>query len=108
MSVANGNAGKVGKLEALENWNLTFTPPIAGGDSLYKVSFEWDEDLGIPGAIILRNNHAAEFFLKTITLEEVPGAGRIHFLINSWIYPDRQYKKPRVFFSNKVSNIKLL
>ncbi|XVE89674.1 hypothetical protein DITRI_Ditri20bG0014900 [Diplodiscus trichospermus] len=99
---ANGNGGKLGKLESLENWNLTFTPPLAGGDSLYKVSFEWDEELGTLGAIILRNSHAAEFFLKTITLEDVPGEGRIHFLCNSWVYPDKQYKKPRVFFSNKT------
>ncbi|XVF41916.1 hypothetical protein PTKIN_Ptkin01aG0319300 [Pterospermum kingtungense] len=99
---ANGNGGKVGRQEALEHWNLTFTPPLAGGDSLYKASFEWDEELGTPGAIIVRNNHAAEFFLKTITLDDVPGAGRIHFLCNSWVYPDSQYKKPRVFFSNKT------
>ncbi|XP_022742693.1 probable linoleate 9S-lipoxygenase 5 [Durio zibethinus] len=98
---ANENGGKLGKLESLENWNLTCTP-LACGDSLYKVSFEWDEEIGTPGAIILRNNHAAEFFLKTITLEDVPGAGRIHFLCNSWVYPDRKYKKPRVFFSNKT------
>ncbi|XVF41917.1 hypothetical protein PTKIN_Ptkin01aG0319400 [Pterospermum kingtungense] len=100
---ANGNGGKVSKQGALEHWNLTFTPPLAGGDSLYKASFEWDQELGTPGAIIVRNNHAAEFFLKTtITLDDVPGAGRIHFLCNSWVYPDSQYKKPRVFFSNKT------
>ncbi|XP_022720104.1 linoleate 9S-lipoxygenase 6-like [Durio zibethinus] len=99
---ANGNGGKLGKLEGLQNWNLTFTPPLAGGDSLYKVSFEWDEELGTPGAIILRNNHAAEFFLKTITLEDVPGEGRIHFVCDSWVYPDKQYKTPRIFFANKT------
>lgn len=104
-AVANGNGGKLGKLEAVENWNLTYTPPLAGSDSLYKVSFEWDEELGIPGAIILRNNHAAEFFLKTITLEDVPGEGRIHFVCNSWVYPDKQYKQPRIFFANKVLNM---
>ncbi|KAL1060185.1 hypothetical protein V6Z11_1Z118900 [Gossypium hirsutum] len=99
---ANENGGKLGKLEALEYWNLTYTPPLAGSDSLYKVSFEWDEELGIPGAIILRNNHAAEFFLKTITLEDVPGEGRIHFVCNSWVYPDKHYKQPRLFFANKT------
>ncbi|WRX25636.1 PLAT/LH2 domain - like 7, partial [Theobroma cacao] len=97
----NENGGKLGKLAALESWNLTFTPPIAG-ETQYKVSFEWDEQFGAPGAIIIRNNHAAEFYLKTITLEDVPGQGRTHFVCNSWIYPDRQYKKPRVFFANKT------
>ncbi|XVF41919.1 hypothetical protein PTKIN_Ptkin01aG0319500 [Pterospermum kingtungense] len=85
----------------MQKWNLTFSMLACGGCS-YKVSFEWDEDLGTPGAIILRNNHASEFFLKTITLEDVPGAGRIHFLCNSWVYPDKIYNKPRVFFSNKT------
>ncbi|EOY11317.1 Lipoxygenase 1 [Theobroma cacao] len=97
----NGNGGKLGKQAALENWNLKITSPMAG-DSRYKVYFEWDEEFGTPGAIIVRNNHSAEFYLKTITLEDVPGKGRIHFLCNSWVYPDRQYKKPRVFFANKT------
>ncbi|KAE8687894.1 Linoleate 9S-lipoxygenase 1 [Hibiscus syriacus] len=57
---------------------------------------------GILGAIILRINHVAEFFLKTIILKDVPDAGRIHFVCNSWVYPDRQYKQPRVFFPNKT------
>ncbi|PPD89159.1 hypothetical protein GOBAR_DD13881 [Gossypium barbadense] len=87
---------------ALEYWNLAYTPLLAGDDSLYKVSFEWDEEFGIPGAIILRNNYTAEFFLKTITLENVTGEGRIHFVCNFWVYPDRRYKKPRIFFSNKT------
>ncbi|XP_021282192.1 linoleate 9S-lipoxygenase 6-like [Herrania umbratica] len=98
---ANENGGKLGELAALESWDLTFTPPIAG-ETQYKVSFEWDEGFGAPGAIIIRNNHAAEFYLKTITLEDVPGEGQIHFVCNSWIYPDGQYKKPRVFFANKT------
>ncbi|TYH59974.1 hypothetical protein ES332_D08G260200v1 [Gossypium tomentosum] len=79
---ANENGGKLGKLAALEYWNLAYTPLLA--------------------AIILRNNHTAEFFLKTITLENVTGEGRIHFVCNFWVYPDRRYKKPRIFFSNKT------
>ncbi|OMO99201.1 Lipoxygenase [Corchorus olitorius] len=98
---ANGNGGKLGKAAPLEKWNLTLTSPLAS-DSTYGVSFEWDEQFGTPGAIIIRNNHSAEFYLKSITLEDVPGAGRIHFVCNSWVYPDNQYKKPRIFFSNRT------
>ncbi|OMP04940.1 Lipoxygenase, partial [Corchorus capsularis] len=101
---ANGNGGKLGKAASLEKtWNPTsLLTSLLASDSTYGVSFEWDEGFGTPGAIIVRNNQASEFYLKTITLEDVPGAGRIHFVCNSWIYPDNQYKKPRIFFSNKL------
>ncbi|XP_021282571.1 linoleate 9S-lipoxygenase 6-like [Herrania umbratica] len=98
---ANGNGGRLGKQETLENWNLTFTPPVAG-DSSYSVTFQWEEEFGTPGAIIVRNNHSVEFYLETITLEDVPGEGQIHFLCNSWVYPNKQYKNPRIFFANKT------
>ncbi|BBN69249.1 lipoxygenase 1 [Prunus dulcis] len=43
-----------------------------------------------------------EFFLKTITLEDVPREGRVHFVCNSWVYPAEKYTKDRVFFVNKT------
>ena len=57
----------------------------------------------MPGAIIVKNNHASEFFLKTITLDDVPGHGTVVFVANSWIYPPSKYRYNRVFFSNDVS-----
>ncbi|OMP05818.1 Lipoxygenase [Corchorus olitorius] len=36
-----------------------------------------------------------------VTLDDVPGHGRIHFVCNSWVYPAHRYKYDRVFFSNK-------
>ncbi|KAK7831226.1 putative linoleate 9s-lipoxygenase 5 [Quercus suber] len=41
------------------------------------------------------------FYLKTVTLEDVPGHGRVHFVCNSWVYPAHRYRYNRVFFSNK-------
>jgi linoleate 9S-lipoxygenase len=94
--------GKHGNPAYLENWISTITPLIAG-ESAFKVTFEWDEEeIGIPGAFLIRNNHHSEFYLKSLTLQDVPGHGRIHFVCNSWVYPADKYKNDRVFFSNKV------
>ena len=93
--------GKLGKPAYLENWITTFTP-LTAGESAFNITFDWDESIGVPGAFIIRNEHHSEFYLKTVTLEDVPGQGQIHFVCNSWVYPADKYKKDRVFFTNKV------
>lgn len=74
---------------------------VADGESEFNISFEWDSSQGIPGAVLVRNNHDSEFFLKELTLEGVPGKGRLHFVCNSWVNPKSNYD--RVFFTNEVS-----
>lgn len=90
----------MGKVANLKEWVQTMTTLIAG-ESMFKINFEWDESQGIPGAVIVKNNHSAEFFLKTLTLEDVPDKGRVHFVCNSWIYPNYTYD--RIFFTNEVA-----
>lgn len=98
----NGMKGKVGKPAYLEDWNSTITPLIAG-ESTYKVTFDLDDDdIGTPGAFLIKNNHHSEFYLKSLKLHNVPGQGVIHFICNSWVYPSQKYQKDRIFFSNKV------
>ncbi|PON59878.1 Lipoxygenase [Trema orientale] len=97
----NGMRGKLGKEAYLEDWITTITP-LTAGDSAFEVNFDWDEKIGVPGAFIIRNDHHSEFYLKTLTLEDVPGHGRIHFVCNSWVYPSDKYKSDRIFFSNKT------
>ncbi|KVF88366.1 Lipase/lipooxygenase, PLAT/LH2 [Cynara cardunculus var. scolymus] len=92
--------GKVGKPAILEDWITTITP-LTVGESSYKVSFEWDEGMEVPGAFLVKNHHHSEFYLKTLTLEDVPGHGQLHFVCNSWVYPTKRYKKDRIFFANK-------
>jgi linoleate 9S-lipoxygenase len=102
----NGNRGKVGTEASLEQW-ITSLPLITVGESKFNVKFDWEvEKLGVPGAIIVKNNHASEFFLKTITLDDVPGHGDVVFVANSWVYPQRNYRYNRVFFANDVSLIR--
>jgi len=98
--VENGLKEKLGKPANLENWITTIDPLIAG-ETEFKVTFDWDEEIGVPVALLIRNNHHSEFYLKTVTLD-VPGQGRVHFVCNSWIYPAKRYNYDRVFFTNKV------
>ncbi|XP_010277584.1 PREDICTED: probable linoleate 9S-lipoxygenase 5 [Nelumbo nucifera] len=98
---ANGLRGKLGKEAYLEEWITTITP-LSAGESSFNITFDWDEGIGVPGAFIIRNFHHSQFFLKTVTLEDVPGVGRVHFICNSWVYPTKHYKYDRVFFSNQT------
>ncbi|XP_073039929.1 LOW QUALITY PROTEIN: probable linoleate 9S-lipoxygenase 5 [Primulina eburnea] len=93
--------GKLGAAAHLENWITNITSPTPQ-DSTFDVKFDWDgEEFGRPGAFIINNFHHTEFYLKTLTLDHVPGHGTIHFVCNSWVYPAHKYKTPRVFFSNQ-------
>ncbi|KAJ4762749.1 Lipoxygenase [Rhynchospora pubera] len=91
--------GKVGNAAHLEEWVTTMTT-VAAGESKFKINFNWDESQGIPGAVIVKNKHHSEFYLKTLTLEGVPGKGKVHFVCNSWIYPEYNYD--RIFFTNET------
>lgn len=88
----------------LEDWITTVTP-LTNEESSYKVSFEWEEDTEVPQAFLIQNHHYSEFYLKTLTLEDVPGHGYVHFVCNSWVYPSKRYKKDRIFFHNKVDQL---
>ncbi|XP_060219154.1 probable linoleate 9S-lipoxygenase 5 [Lycium barbarum] len=99
---ANGLQGKHSNPAYLENW-LTHITPLAAGESAFSVTFDWDHDeFGVPGAFIIKNLHLSEFFLKSLTLEDVPNYGKIHFVCNSWVYPAFRYKSDRIFFANQA------
>nr|XP_009407551.1 PREDICTED: probable linoleate 9S-lipoxygenase 5 [Musa acuminata subsp. malaccensis] len=97
----NGNKGKIGPPAYLEEWITTMTS-VATGETKFTVHFSWDESQGVPGAIIVKNNHHSAFYLKTITLEGVPNKEHIHFVCNSWVYPVDKYKYDRIFFANNT------
>ncbi|CAI9102205.1 OLC1v1000437C1 [Oldenlandia corymbosa var. corymbosa] len=98
----NGMQGKLSSPAYLEDWiNSSLSTPIPAGESVFNLTFDLGEDIGVPGAFIIKNFHHTEFFLKTVTLEDVPGHGPIHFVCNSWVYPAEKYQKDRVFFANQ-------
>ena len=77
-------------------------------DSVTTLKFTLPTDFGRPGAILVENTHANEFFLKAITIK-MPDATTIHFPCHSWIVNSNMNGgKPRVFFSNQVSSAPML
>lgn len=98
--VGNG-LGKVGKAANLEGFIMTL-PSLLEGQSAFSIHFEYNEDIGIPGAFAIKNNLLTEFYLVSLTLDDIPNHDSIHFVCNSWIYPSFKYKSDRIFFANKV------
>ncbi|KAM3356251.1 putative linoleate 9S-lipoxygenase 5 [Capsicum galapagoense] len=96
----NGSKGKLGKPAILE-WTSSKTW-ISVEEAAVNITFDWDESIGVPGAFIIKNYHHSQFYLKTLTLQDVPGHGEVHFVCNSWVYPAHRYNYDRVFFSNKT------
>ena len=103
----NGGRGKLGKPAHLEELVVTMKS-TAAGESVFRVAFEWDESQGIPGAVVVTYSNRSEFFLKTLTLDGVPGKVTVVFVANSWIYPADNYQYERVFFANDVSPLLVL
>ncbi|CAK9161628.1 unnamed protein product [Ilex paraguariensis] len=98
---ANGLRGKLGKAVSLGKW-ISTPLAVSAGDATLNILFEWDESMGVPGAFVIKNHHHSQFYLKTVTLEDVPGHSQIHFICNSWVYPAHRYNYNRVFFANKT------
>ncbi|GMI89910.1 lipoxygenase 3, Arabidopsis thaliana lipoxygenase 3 [Hibiscus trionum] len=63
----------------------------------HEVEFVVDENLGIPGAIMVTNKYQEEFYLESIDIE-----GVVHFSCNSWVQPHTFSAQKRIFFSNKA------
>ncbi|CAA2956206.1 probable linoleate 9S-lipoxygenase 5 isoform X2 [Olea europaea subsp. europaea] len=98
----NGSRGKLGKEAYLESWGSKFTSLSANEDATFNITFDWDESMGVPGAFLIKNHHPSQFYLKLVTLEDVPGIGQLQFVCNSWVYPAYRYKYDRVFFAYKT------
>lgn len=102
--VANGK-GLVGKEFYVEK-HLPALPTLGARQDAFNIYFEYDANLGIPGAFYIRNYTQAEFFLVSVTLNDIPNHDSVQFVCNSWVYNFRNYKKDRIFFSNDVSSNK--
>ncbi|KAK2968016.1 hypothetical protein RJ640_001710, partial [Escallonia rubra] len=112
ISAVNGDTdakelrGKLGKPAQLEDWNSENTP-LKSEDSTFSVTFDRDEEIGVPGAFLIKNYDYDEFYLKTLTLEAVPGHGRLHFICNSWTYlPSRTPPALQYYRGEELVNLR--
>ncbi|KAF8089001.1 hypothetical protein N665_0522s0030 [Sinapis alba] len=101
---ANKKRGRLGKVAHLEKWVTKLKTSVTAEETAFGVTFDWDESMGPPAAFVIKNHHRSQFYLKSLTLRNFPGGegGPIHFVCNSWIYPNHRYRSDRVFFSNKA------
>ncbi|CAN8258467.1 unnamed protein product [Cochlearia groenlandica] len=101
---ANEKRGRLGKAAHLEKWVTKIKTSVTAEETAFGVTFDWDESMGPPSAFVIKNHHHSQFYLKSLTLRDFPGdqGGSIHFICNSWIYPNHRYRSDRVFFSNKA------
>ncbi|XP_015939187.1 linoleate 9S-lipoxygenase 1 [Arachis duranensis] len=93
--------GKVGKETYLEK-HLPTLPNLGAKQDAFDIHFDYDADFGIPAAFYIKNYMQVEFFLVSVTLEDIPNHGTVTFVCNSWVYNFKNYKKDRIFFANDV------
>ncbi|XP_014524158.1 linoleate 9S-lipoxygenase 5, chloroplastic-like [Vigna radiata var. radiata] len=102
-ATSSPNPAPIGEVAYLEKWVSTIsslTTPAT--DVEFSITFDWDETMGVPGAFIIKNHHHSQFYLKSLTIEHIPGHGPVKFLCNSWVYPVHRYAYDRLFFANKA------
>ncbi|KAE9584708.1 putative linoleate 9S-lipoxygenase [Lupinus albus] len=94
--------GKVGNKAYLEG-AINNLPTLGAQQNAFTIHFEYDSNnFGIPGAFYIQNYMTDEFFLVSLTLEDIPNHGTIHFACNSWIYNFKKYQNDRIFFANNT------
>ncbi|GJW16181.1 RNA-directed DNA polymerase, eukaryota, reverse transcriptase zinc-binding domain protein [Tanacetum coccineum] len=80
--------GKHGKVTNLNSWTSTVITQSTKGDSTFELAFDYEEDIGVPGAILIIKGHHSEFYLKTLTLKDVPNVGK------PFVYSNRTMSLP--------------
>ncbi|KAK3153446.1 hypothetical protein QOZ80_2BG0172990 [Eleusine coracana subsp. coracana] len=72
---------------------------IGGGEIDLEATLSWDETmLGMPGAVVVKNNSDFPVYLKLLTCSW-RSAGDVHFPCNGWVYPVGKHPY-RLFFTN--------
>ncbi|KAG0604154.1 hypothetical protein M758_10G149300 [Ceratodon purpureus] len=91
--------GKLSDEVIIPKWVATFES-LAAQDIEFKINFQVPKDFGVPGAIIVKNEHPNEFLLVSFNLT-LPDNSAAHFITHSWVYNTND-KEGRIFFRNKT------
>lgn len=74
---------------------------MAAQNVIFELKFSVPKTFGIPGAIVVKNNHPNEFLLLSFELE-LHDKSKHQYYTNSWIYNTEHEASGRIFFHNKV------
>eukprot|EP00250_Pteridium_aquilinum_P012975 c21058_g1_i1 orf=1107-2765(-) len=92
--------GKRSEKAYLEDWFQTGSTLRADTGTSYKVHFKVDKEFGVPGSILVENQHSNPFFLRSMTFTSTTSK-RIKFPCNSWIYNPTLSNGARIFFCDQ-------
>ncbi|KAB1218346.1 Linoleate 13S-lipoxygenase 3-1, chloroplastic [Morella rubra] len=92
------NAPKKSNEAVLKDWSKKSN--VKAERVNYIAEFTVYSSFGLPGAILVANNHQMELFFETITIEGFV-CGPVHFFCNSWVQSRKDHPGKRIFFSNK-------
>ncbi|CAO2044062.1 unnamed protein product [Urochloa humidicola] len=96
--VSATNAGSDGR--GLKAEAAAVDAVVGSGEAELDVSLTWDEALGVPGAVIVKNHSDFPVYLKQLSVPSGFGAGAVrHFACNGWVYPVDKHPY-RLFFTN--------
>lgn len=77
---------------------------VGSGNSELDVDLIWDEALGAPGAVVVKNHSDFPVYLRLLSVPAGVGgaddeAAAVHFACNGWVYPVDKHPY-RLFFTN--------
>ncbi|TVU04439.1 hypothetical protein EJB05_49981, partial [Eragrostis curvula] len=72
---------------------------IGGGETEMDTTISWDEKLGAPGAVFVKNHSDFPVYLKLLSCSLPSACGAVHFACNGWVYPVGKHPY-RLFFTN--------
>jgi len=103
MAMAGTGKGMVSSEVNIEGW-VTIFDPLTAENISFNLEFAVPKAFGVPGAIVVRNNHPNEFLLLSFELE-LHDKSKHQYYTNSWIYNTEHEATGRIFFHNKVGII---